>query len=419
VRTIAAMVATKTSAQLSSLEQAARRVDRGEAATAPAALDPDKTGVVFVHGIGAQAPGETLLQWSEPLIDLLRNWRVQNEVSPADPVLRAEVNFSDGIGAIEVQVPPRPGHTAPRTWVLTEAWWASRVAPPSLSTMTTWLGPRGAAGRIVDGILANPEAGGPITGGAIFAARIVLVPFVTLLAALVLSMYAIARTVSGFIPIDSVRNSAVLRAFDTFLTGWFGDVRVILYDPAQSANIRAGLARAIRGLREHGCSKVVVAAHSGGVMVSFLTLTDEALTGIQVEKLITFGEGWNLALQLSPPNPIDGTGMADRIRVDITARQSRLRWRDFWSTNDPAPSGPLRVSEMVGTPDTSRLRSGKVWNRRSLLDDHGSYWTNAEEFVIPVLQEIDVPDGWGEDSMFYPGPAPVAVGGAAAPAPGA
>jgi hypothetical protein len=404
------MVATKTSAQLSFLEQSARRVDRGEATPATQPLDPNRTGIVFVHGIGSQVPGETLLQWSEPLIDQLTNWRVRNGVTPADPVIRAEVNFSDGIGAIEVRVPPGPGSTTERTWVMTEAWWASRVSPPSLSTMTSWLGPRGAAGRIVDGILANREGNSIATGAFIFLARAALVPFVSVLAAVVLALYALFRGVSGLIPIQSIRESAILKSFDTFLTGWFGDVRVVLYDPAQSANIRAGLARAIRGLRQERCKSVVVVAHSGGVMVSYLTLTDPAFDDCQVEKLITLGEGWNLALQLSPADAPDGSGMADRLRVDITDRQKGLRWRDFWATNDPAPAGKLKLDQIVGTPDHSRIRSGRVWNRRSLLGDHGTYWANEEEFTIPVLQEIDVPRGWGEDSMFYPpDPAPPAV----------
>ena len=403
------MATTQTSAQLSFLEQAARRVDRDESSKDPTDTgDPTRTGVVFVHGIGAQAPGETLLQWSEPLIDLLMNWRVRNNLKPADPVVRAEVNFSDGIGAIEVRVPARPGSTTDRTWILTEAWWASRVSPPSLSTMANWLGPRGAAGRIVDAILANPSGTGPVTSGLIFAARAAVVPFVSVLAAVVLALYALFRGVSGLIPIQSVRDSAVLKSFDTFLTGWFGDVRVILFDPAQSANIRAGLARSIRGLREAGCSSIVVVAHSGGVMVSYLTLTDPALPDLKVQKLITFGNGWNLALQLSPANPPDGSGMADRLRQDITVSQTELRWRDFWATNDPAPAGSLRLAEIDGKPDTSRIRSGKVWNRRSLLGDHGTYWSNEEEFAIPVLQEIDVPRGWGEASMFFP-PDPVAA----------
>ena len=398
------MRATKTSAQLSFLENAVRSVERGQTPEDATALDPNKTGVVFVHGIGSQVPGETLLQWSAPIIQSLTAWRVNTGATdaPIDPVARAEVNFGDGLSAIELRIPPAAGSTEHRHWVLTEAWWGSSVAPPSLGTMTTWLGPQGASGRIVAGVLGNPEPGGPVTGGMIKLAQILLVPFVSVLAALVLTMFALLRGISRIIPIKAVKESAILTSFDTFLTGWFGDIRVLLYDPAQSANIRGGLARAIRALRAQGCGRMVIVAHSGGVMVSFLTLTDPALSDIQVDKLITFGEGWNLALRLSPRDPPDGSGMADRLREDITRTQGRLRWRDFWGTNDPAPDGPLLLDEIGQLARPDAIRSGKVWNRRSLLDDHGTYWTNDEEFVIPVLREIDVPDGWGENSIFYP-----------------
>jgi hypothetical protein len=406
------MTATKTSAQLSFLEHSVRSMERDQAAATAAPLDPLKTGVVFVHGIGSQIPGETILQWSAPIIQSLTAWRVQTKATdrPIDPVARAEVNFGDGLSAIELRIPPTTAGGKERRWILTEAWWASHVAPPSLGTMTSWLGPQGASGRIVAGILGNPEAGGLLTSGAIALAKFLLVPFVSVLAAIVLTIFALVRAVSGLIPIAAVRESAILTSFDTFLTGWFGDVRILLYDPAQSANIRGGLARAVRALRAEGCGKMVIVAHSGGVMVSFLTLTDPALSDVQIDKLITFGEGWNLALRLSPKEPPDGSGLADRLRTDITKTQKTMLWRDFWGTNDPAPDGPLLVEEMGKTLARSdAIRSGKVWNRRSLVDDHGTYWTNDEEFVIPVIREIDVPDGWGESSIFYP-PDPPATG---------
>ena len=417
------MKATQTSAQLSFLEHAVRSVERGQAPADVTPLDDTKTGVVFVHGIGSQMPGETLLQWSAPIIQALTAWRVNSGATdiPIDPVARAEVNFGDGLSAIELRIPPATPSGPERRWILTEAWWASHVAPPSLGTMTSWLGPQGASGRIVAGILGNPEAGGPVTGGLIKLAQILLVPFVSVLAALVLTMFAVFRGISGLIPIAAVRESAILKTFDTFLTGWFGDIRILLYDPAQSANIRGGLARAVRALRAQGCGRMVIVAHSGGVMVSFLTLTDPALEDVQVDKLITFGEGWNLALRLSPKAPPDGSGMADRLRTDITRTQKNLRWRDFWGTNDPAPDGPLLLDEIGVLARPDAVRTGKVWNRRSLVDDHGTYWTNDEEFVIPVLREIDVPDGWGDGSIFYPpdlpAAAPSAVGATAAPAP--
>ena len=91
-------------------------------------------------------------------------------------------------------------------------------------------------------------------------------------------------------------------------------------------------------LRGAGCMRVVVVAHSGGVMVSYLALTDPALdpAALNVDKLVTFGEGWNLALRLTPAE----VGMADRLRRDITTAHPGLRWRDFWGSHDPGPRRP-------------------------------------------------------------------------------
>jgi hypothetical protein len=107
--------------------------------------------------------------------------------------------------------------------------------------------------------------------------------------------------------------------------------------------------------------------------------------------------------------------MADRLRRDITRRRPDLRWRDFWGSHDPAPAGHLQLEQIdPQIADASHVRSYRVWNRRSLLDDHGGYFDNDEEFVLPVLREIDVPDGWGESSRFYPPDPPSASASSAA-----
>ncbi len=391
------------------------------AASAPAAVDPavaagarrasgtgasaktGRTGIVVVHGIGSQQPAETLLQWTAPLIEVLTAWRAAHhddageDGRPMDPVRTAAIDFSSPFPTISLHVPAaRVGGRdfAAREWLVTEAWWASNVAPPGLSTMITWLGPGGGVGRIVDGILGNEDAS---RSPAIL--RAFLVPLVSVLAGLALTVYGLVRSLTALIPIEGLREAAVLRQFDEFLIGWFGDVRILLFDPAQSANIRGGLAGAIQRLRER-CDEVVVVAHSGGAMISYLTLTDPELApSAQVDKLVTFGEGWNLALRLTP----DGAGMADRLRRDITTHQPHLRWQDFHASHDPAPAGPLALAEIrPHVADPTRIRTTAVWNRRSVVGDHGGYFDNDEEFTLPLLRELDVPSGWGEASRFYP-----------------
>jgi hypothetical protein len=384
------------------------------------------TGVIFVHGIGSQQPGETLLQWSAPLIEVLTAWKSWAAPGSAirDPVRTAKIDFDGRDPRIVLDIPAATiGQTnfARNRWILTEAWWAAKVAPPSLSTMTSWLGPQGGIGRIVDAIIGNTSG----EAGLISRFRFFVTPFVAVLAGLVLTIYALLRGISLLIPIDAVRNAAILQTFDNSLTGWFGDVRVLVYDPAQSSNIRANLADAIRRFREvDKVDHVVVMAHSGGVMVSYLTLVDPAFADAKVDKLITFGEGFNLAMVLTS----DKTGMYERLRIDVTADGQRptLLWRDFYGSHDPAPAGKVLETELgpidpttsqpVGAVRTGNIKSRQVWNRRSLLDDHGSYFDNDEEFTLAVLREIDRPTGWGETppdrfpdqpvSRFYPTPTP-------------
>jgi hypothetical protein len=367
---------------------------------------PTTTGVIFVHGIGSQKQGETLLQWSAPIIEVLTGWKRWVVVDPElirDPVEAARIDFSDDRPTIDLIIPAATvdKHEFPEArWILTESWWAAKVEPPALSTMTSWLGPQGGAGQIVKAVLGN-------RAGTHIVFRAAVAPFVSVLAGLILTIYTLVRGVTALIPIKAVTDAAILRAFDEFLTGWFGDVRILVYDPVQSANIRAGLAGAIRKLREvDHVDRVVVVAHSGGAMVSFLTLTDPVYADLEVDKLITFGEGWNLATTLTPAD----RGLGDRLRLDITKRRHPMLWRDYWASHDPAPAGAARLSEIDGggaNPD--RVRSRLVWNRRSLLDDHGTYFENDEEFTLSVLREIDSPKSWGETpagepprSRFYP-----------------
>ena len=98
-------------------------------------------GIVFVHGIGSQRPGETLLDWSRPLIRLLTEWRTALGLPP-DPVVASDIDFSGAtLPTIELAIPGAPAGPAdamaePQRWILTEAWWAARVEPPSLGSMT-------------------------------------------------------------------------------------------------------------------------------------------------------------------------------------------------------------------------------------------------------------------------------------------
>jgi hypothetical protein len=394
--------------------------------TAPRPVDLNRVGVVFVHGIGTQPACETFLGWSHPLVELLSDWRVEHGLGQ-DPVLCCDYDLSgQRLSFLELDVPAYDGHPA-QSWVMTEAWWAATTLAPGLGSMTAYVS------RALPGIMAGIRhsyrlrseawaarrsearsfASGPaeydhskLVLGAVPARRrdwidlldriqkeLTILAFgpALVLGRIALLLYAPFRA----IPIKQLQDFAALKTADNFLTRWFGELPDIIDDPVQAANVRSRLVRAIRGLRGEGCGRIVIVAHSGGAIVSFTTLCDPAYLDEPVDKLVTLGEGLALAWRIE--DAWKGLPAGSRLIGDLEAARPELRWADFWSTYDPAPAGPIDPPPGVRLAD----RTHTTINRMSILEDHGSYWDNDEEFLIPLLQHIDTPAGDPEESRFF------------------
>ena len=408
-------------------QRAPAPISGGASAPSPADTpDPGRIGVVLVHGIGTQPACETFLDWGGSIVRVLSDWRGEHTFGP-DPVVRCDYDLSGArLPILELDVPEYEGHPAQK-WVVTEAWWAARTRAPSLGYMTTYV--FHALRRIMAGIrnsyrvrrelwakrrgdtidYARNSAGyqhSALVLGTVGSHRsdwIDVLDWIqkelTILAfgpALILGQVALAAYAPfRAIPIATLQNAAALKSVDNFLTRWFGELPDISRDPVQSANVRTSLAAAVRGLRKEGCGRMVVVAHSGGAIVSFETLCDGAFSDIEVDKLITLGEGLALAWRIE--DAYKGLPVGSRLLGDLTALRPELLWADFWSSYDPAPAGQIVEPPGVHLSD----RPYPTINRMSLLEDHGSYWDNDEEFMIPLLQNIDVPDGRSEQSRFF------------------
>jgi hypothetical protein len=389
-------------------------------------LDPNRVGVAFVHGIGTQPACETFLDWSGSIAKVLADWRREHDFGE-DPVRRCDYDLSGvRLPILELAVPEYEGHPA-QTWVLTEAWWAATTRSPGLGSMTGYV--RHALPGIIAGIRASyrqraelwakrraaslasaRESNGYQHAGLVLGAvpgrgtdwvdvldriqkELTILAFgpALVMGRLALLAYAPFRA----IPIAALQNMAALKTADNFLTRWFGELPDITTDPVQSANVRTRLATAIRGLQAEGCGRIVIVAHSGGAIVSFTTLCDPVFLDIKVDKLITLGEGLALAWRIE--NAAAGLPLGSRLLGDMSKIRPDLRWADFWSTYDPAPAGPMYPPLGVSVAD----RSHSTINRMSILEDHGSYWDNDEEFLIPLIQHIDTPSGAPEESRFF------------------
>ena len=420
------MAITAPDYQATALTPTAPAAAPSEATTGPA--DPDRVGIVFVHGIGTQQPAETFLEWSAPIVRMLTAWRIEHGLA-ADPVVRSEFSFSGSSQPyLELDI-PAVGAFPARRWVLTEAWWAAQIRAPSLGDAAAYVrrGLPGILRGITEGYrvrtdlwtdrlkteLKNLDAkdGGDSLARRELVARrrwgwidrldgfqkgLTLVAYLPalLFGSLLLLVYAPFR----LIPIKAIREAAILRSGDNFLTTWFGDLPDVLDDPVQAANVRARLAESIERLEtQMRCGSIVVIAHSGGAIVSFTTLLDPAYHARRADRLLTIGQGLALGWRLDDTGRSGGTPRSDRLTGDLVKARPTLQWADFWASYDPAPAGPIVAPPGV----TLAVDSRPVTNRMSIVEDHGSYWDNDEGFLVPLLRHLDVPRGDPDTSRFY------------------
>ena len=413
-------------------------------------------GVIFVHGIGNQPPRETLLNWANSIIEVLTVWRREYDQRSTphprigeDPVEQAAVATDDGSDDrvwVRIAVPETDEAHPPTSWLLTEAYWAGQVRAPAFGQALRYL--RSHIGAIIKGIAdgyglredarakrlaaiidAQPTPWDERTRSEIAELRAaaslrwrwidwldriwqyqpvrrLLSGVATLTSVLALAIYAPLRAV----PIKAIRERAELASLDAQLVSAFGDLPVLLDDPVQAAIVRSRLADAIRWVRDRGCDEVVLIAHSGGAIVSYATLLDEAYQVLPVAKLITLGQGLALGWRLEHTTGPFVAG--NPIRGDLGAARPGLRWVDFWASYDPAPAGqltavdgcPLTSVETVDPtkpPSPIQVESRPVTNYMHMGLDHDGYWKNDEGFLVPLIRHIDDPTGDGSGSRFY------------------
>ena len=220
------------------------------------------------------------------------------------------------------------------------------------------------------------------------------------LATLVLVIYGGLRAVFAILPITSLRDLTIGR-IDRFMTGWAGDMRVMTSDEAQAGMIRARIVEAVEAVQKMGCDKVVVVAHSGGVVASYMTLADPANAHLPIVKLITFGQGLSIAWRLMDVSAaIDPDLARSRGGYLVRPLPKAIEWTDYFATDDPVPAGPIWTDYRGNAENPPRAASrplsaqAKEWsgtrvsNRWQMPADHGGYFENDEQFLLPLVRSI-------------------------------
>ncbi len=394
-------------------------------------------GVLFVHGIGEQPEGDTLLAFGDPLLDWLRRWFDRD--LPGAPVGRIEVRDAhlqrDRAG---VASPPHAlldldvtadGVRTTQRWVLAEHWWAATVRPPPFGRLAWWLV---TVGLWV--IVSHATQGAAREGPRWIVRSRYVVRFVGgLLAAIGLQLLVAVLWVLSLLPLPWLGDA--LARWLLRLTSVLGDSYVLSESALNRATIVSSTRAAIAWLAER-CERVVVLAHSQGGAIAHFALRQDAPANVRT--LVTFGSGltkleellndaayaaarrrlWMagpslvatllalvfvageeapsrgvalyllgflvLALVLwihravapSPGRADDPKGGA----VESSPLPRGLRWVDIFASHDPVPNGPYPRAARFG----DQLTSWSIVNRRSALADHTAYWENPIDFISRV-----------------------------------
>ncbi|MBV1853143.1 hypothetical protein [Catellatospora tritici] len=311
--------------------------------------------VVFVHGIGDQAQGTTLLSWSEPLQELLVHSGRSHGF--ATRVVSSKDLHGDGAEVI-LEVTRDDGRQA--SWLLTEARWADDFHPSSASDVLSWAAKfTGRAARrglvalagllwfvirhqVVPTVrrLFPRETGciGLLVTPLVWAVMLLLywvllyalvAPYVLLAVALfvgapVLAVVAVAALglllVLQRVPVLGGRVKPLVADLVTSI----GDAQAYRERAIQAAAMREQVLKRVTEARARA-KRVVVVAHSQGAAISCRAF----LEGLAPwpDHLVTVGAGTTL--------------LNDGRSVDQWRSMGCPHWVNVWTSFDLVPAGPL------------------------------------------------------------------------------
>jgi hypothetical protein len=253
-------------------------------------------GVLFVHGIGQQRRGDTLLAAGEALHEWLSRWYSRGQLAsgawggvlthdPEDPRAPAHVMVSIS----DKEVFPK--------WLVAESWWAESFAPPSFNDLAIWgffAMPWSLQSHFGARCRRSLRRVRDATGRWQSLGRVIRLSFDVLLLLLAyvllvpLVMVVLLLAGIGAIPVRRIR--AFVGSLQRAIAGGLGDSYALLTSHVQAAAIRETVARDIRWLVAK-CDRVAVVAHSQGAAITHRVLRGGEATG--VSQFISVGSGLN------------------------------------------------------------------------------------------------------------------------------
>jgi pimeloyl-ACP methyl ester carboxylesterase len=407
-------------------------------------------GILFVHGIGAQQRGDTLLQFGEPLMQSVQQWLGR------DALVLSGTDIAPSTSE-------RPAHTyatvtthdAERRIFAAESWWAETFHPPHWWPMAAWLifatpfVVFRAFDHRVGMVTTNQRLDDPKRSRLRRAPRHIERVAKNVVSSTLVVVASIVIALLGIVAVIPAVRRFILSA-QTLLIRYIGDSYALLVGAGGDAMV-SRVERDLEWLEEQKVKKVVIVAHSQGAAIVWRVLERRPADSRPIASLVTLGQGiaklravermyndrgkaigayllrivaaafsigplvlvlwWSwfgvaavvlcgnvlAALLISwarrilqrivrDDRKVFGTELAKMVRAG-----KLRRWRDYFATSDPVPEGKLPLEDL----GLDLGASVKMANLRSPFFDHTSYWQNAEGFRPAVLQELAAMLGFG------------------------
>lgn len=371
--------------------------------TVPAS--PRYRGIVVVHGVGSQRPGEQLDAVVEPLVDFLGRALGRAHVSLVSRTPPGE----DRVGEAEIHL--RDGSTLTEIWHVREAWWAQSFRPSATSAVLVWMLTAIAFhvySSLVNGLIRpiarafqrEPAANfwlPPISGWP-FAFIVYPINWFLIntgeflayvLGLIAATLLAIVLQVpgAGYIP----ALGGILRALSNWISGGIGDQQAMTTRSVPIAAAASTVATALEpflspGAQAPAYETVTVIAHSGGCVVSFAALSGDMVAHwlhgpagegpLRRVNWFTVGSGLDIAWRMR-------ARQHEAVKAFWHKRLDHfVNWFDMFARYDPVPDGEApedMVEALMGPAPRASYRSVRVANDDWPFSDHGAYWWNLPE----------------------------------------
>lgn len=402
-------------------------------------------GILFVHGIGEQNKGDTLLAFADPLV----RW-ISRGLDAIRPTAEDEKN-DEPLSKVWVEEnSPREllleHKNADDTVTIRESWWAYNFRAPDIRELSWWLLLVGtwvtlshASKPLIDSVRSLRKS---ISVGGLYAMTIAFFRFAFFYTpmAITFQLVVILLTVLASIPLLPFSES--LTKLMLTLSRTLGDSYLLNHSPIQRRMAIDNVRNDIASMLEK-CERINVVAHSQGAAISYFALkemVDADLIEQDKVKFISVGSGLDKIYELEklsstlefaktnrPPGYVrllyflpaafalfwavimagiaSYISLTEAIMIDsiliftlwIAALSmykylpsnyhlSDIKWIDIYASSDPVSNGAIE----------GPTGSYEIINSRSLITDHTTYFSNYTDF-LPLLAKqtlVDMEVSW-------------------------